>query len=166
MHPCWESLLPSNLTDWVVIFSVSIHLCRCTNTLQEWPRSTVFYLRSTISTGPLCLSVGARVHCLLSFFVKSTSPEACYHKVRLSAPRCDTHHNYWHPWVGTSWKQHEWPDLWTVFHLSCDPSNQVWLREIRRAAICSHTRRVSKFDWDGCVDLASCGPHTHPIVLG
>ena len=25
--------------------------------------------------------------------------------------------------------EHEWPDLWTSFHLGCDPSLQVWLLE-------------------------------------
>ena len=37
-----------------------------TNTLQERPGSAAFYLRSTISTGLLCLLVGACVHYLSS----------------------------------------------------------------------------------------------------
>ena len=67
---------------------------------------------------------------------------------------------------GCQLKQHEWPNLWTACHLGCDPSHQVWLWEIRRAMIRSHTRRVSKLEWDGFVDLASHGPCAHPMVLG
>ena len=64
-RPHWESLLPSNITDWVVL----IHLCASAPadapiTLWEWPGNAVFFLRSTASTGPSCLSVGARVHYL------------------------------------------------------------------------------------------------------
>ena len=47
-------------------FSVSIHPHRHTNTLQEFPWNAMFDLTSTISTGPSCLLVGARVHCLSS----------------------------------------------------------------------------------------------------
>ena len=68
-------------------------MCACTrghtNTLREQPRSTMFDLRSTVSTGPLCLSVGAHVHYLLSCQV--TSPEARYQRARPSAPRCGIH---------------------------------------------------------------------------
>ena len=62
-HPRWESLLPSNITDWVVIIRprASASPGR-TNTLQEWPGSAMFFLRSTVSAGPSCLSVGAHVH--------------------------------------------------------------------------------------------------------
>ena len=31
---------------------------------------------------------------------------------------------------GRQLKRYEWPDPWTVCHLGCDPSHQVWLREI------------------------------------
>ena len=64
-RPRWESLLPSNITHWVVL------ICPCAsvpadapNTLREWPGNAVFFLRSTASTGPSCLSVGAHVHYL------------------------------------------------------------------------------------------------------
>ena len=50
-------------------FSISIRFRGCANTLWELPGNAVFYLMSTISTGPSCLSVGARVHCLLSCYV-------------------------------------------------------------------------------------------------
>ena len=66
-RPCGESLLPSNITDWVVL------ICPCASafidapiTLRERPGNAVFFLRSTTSTGPLYLLVGARVHYLLS----------------------------------------------------------------------------------------------------
>ena len=63
--PRWESLLPSNITDWVVL----IRLCASAPAdapiiLREWPGNAVFFLRSTASTGLLCLLVGARVHYL------------------------------------------------------------------------------------------------------
>ena len=138
--------------------------CGCTNMLRERPGSTVFYLRSTISTGPLCLSVGALVHYSLScqvYISGSTLPKG----------------KTFHPTVwclsqllaslgGHQLKRHEWPNLWTACHLSCDPSHQVWLWEIRRAMIRSHTRRVSMLEWDGFVDLASHVPHAHPMLLG
>ena len=65
VHPHWESLLPSNITDWVVL----IRPCASAPadapiTLQEWPRNALFFLRSTASTGLSCLSVGAHVHYL------------------------------------------------------------------------------------------------------
>ena len=44
--------------------------------------------------------------------------------------------------------EYEWPKSWTSFHLGCNPSLQVWLPEIRRQAIHSCIRRVSRLDWE------------------
>ena len=138
--------------------------CGCTNTLWEQPRSTVFYLRSTVFTGLSCLLVGAHVHYLLScqvYISGSVLPKG--------KTFCPT---VWQPSQllaslgGCQLKWHEWLNLWTACYLSCDPSHQVWLWEIRRAMICSHTRRVSMLEWDGFMDLASHRLHTHAMVLG
>ena len=124
----------------------------------------MFHLRSTISTEPSCLLFGALVHYSLScqvYISGSTLPKGktfcpmVRHPLQLLASL-----------GGCQLKRHAWPDLWTACHLSCDPSHQVWLQEIRRAMICSHTRRVSKLERDGFVDLASHGPCAHPMVLG
>ena len=78
-------------------------------------------------------------------------------------PQGETFHPMvWHPSQllaslgGCQLKQHKWPNLWTVCHIGCDLSHQVWLQEIRRAMIHSHTRRVSNLEQDSFVDLASC----------
>ena len=67
---CWRAHVErayflQNITDWVV-YNSSVSACACgrTITLQERPESAVFFLRSTASTGPSCLSVGAYVHYL------------------------------------------------------------------------------------------------------
>ena len=65
--PRWESLLPSNIADWVVLVRPRASgFIDAPITLREQPGNAVFFLWSTASTGPLCLSVGARVHYLLS----------------------------------------------------------------------------------------------------
>ena len=66
-RPRWESLLPSNITDWVVLIRpCASAFVDAPITLRERPGNAVFFLRSTASTGPSCLSAGARVHYLLS----------------------------------------------------------------------------------------------------
>ena len=65
--PHWESLLPSNTADWVVLIRpCASAFVDAPITLWERPGNAIFFLRSTASTGPSCLSVGARVHYLLS----------------------------------------------------------------------------------------------------
>ena len=164
MRPHWESLLPSNLTDWVVI------TCSCAPvpadaplTLREQPGSAVFFLRSTTSTGPSCLLVGACVHYLWScclYLWKCTATGVTHHLPAWRTSQLLTSLS------GHQLNRHEWPDLWTTCHLRCDPSHQVWLWKNRRAMMCSHTRRVSKLERDGFIDLASCRPNAHPMVLG
>ena len=164
VHPLWEGLLPSKITDWVVL------ICKCVSTfidtpitLRERPGNAVFLLRSTASTGPSCLSVGARVHYLLS---------CCLHLWKHSAAAATDITSAWRmsqimaSLGGRQLKWNEWPNPWMVCHLGCDPSHQVWLQENRRTAIRSRTRRVSKSDWDDFADLASSGPNAHPMVLG
>ena len=96
----------------------------------------------------------------------------CLHLWKCIAATATHHISAWHMSQflaflgGHQLKRHEWPNLWMACHLGCDPSHQVWLRENSKAMICSHTRRVSKLDWDGFIDLASCGPNAHPMVLG
>ena len=132
-------------------------------TLQEQPGNAVFFLRSTASTGPSCLLVGAHVHYLLSCCLhlrKHSTAAATYitcvqHMSQILASL-----------GGCQLKRHEWPDPWTVCHLSCNPSHQVWLWENRRTTIRSRTRRVSKSDWDDFTDMASCEPNARPMVLG
>ena len=132
-------------------------------TLRERPGNAMFFLWSTASTGPSCLSVGARVHYLLSCCLhlwKHSTTTATY----ITSVRCMS--QILASLGGRQLKQHEWPDPWTVCHLGCDPSHQVWLQENRRTAIRSCTRRVSKSDWDDFADMASCEPNIHPMVLG
>ena len=151
--------------NWLGCYNSSACICApgCTNTLREWPVSALFFLRSTTSTGPSCLSVGAHVHYLWS---------CCLHLQKCSATAAIHNTSAWcmsqflASLGGCQLKWHEWPDLWMVCHLSCNPSHQVWLQENRRTMIRSRTRRVSKLDWDGFVDLASCEPNARPMVLG
>ena len=75
-HACidWRADAPTLLEptsfklNWLGSYQFSISICPCghANTLWELPGNAVFDLTSTNSTGPLCLSVGAHVHCLLS----------------------------------------------------------------------------------------------------
>ena len=66
-RPRWESLLPSNIADWVVLIRPCVSaFIDAPITLWEQPGNAAFFLRSTASTGPSCLSVGACVHYLLS----------------------------------------------------------------------------------------------------
>ena len=163
-RPRWESLLPSNIADWVVLIRpCASAFVDAPITLWERPGNAVFFLRSTASTGPSCLSVGAHVHYLLS---------CCLHLWKHSAAAATYITSAWHmsqilaSLGGRQLKQHEWPDPWMVCHLGCDPSHQVWLRENRRTAIRSRTRRVSKSDWDDFADVASCEPNARLMVLG
>ena len=162
--PHWESLLPSNIADWVVLIRpCASAFIDAPITLWERPGNAVFFLRSTASTGPSCLSVGARVHYLLSCCLHLRKHSAAAATYITSARRMS---QILASLGGRQLEWHEWPDPWTVCHLGCDPSHQVWLRENRRTAIRSRTRRVSKSDWDDFADVASCKPNAHPMVLG
>ena len=162
--PHWESLLPSNITDWVVLIRPCVSVfVDAPITLWEQPGNAVFFLRSTASTGLSCLSVGARVHYLLSCCLHLRKHSADAATYITSARRMS---QILASLGGRQLKRHEWPDPWTVCHLGCDPSHQVWLWENRRTAIRSRTRRVSKSDWDDFADVASCEPNAHPMVLG
>ena len=55
--------------NWLGCYNVSMHVPASADApihSENSPGAPVFYLRSTISTGPSCLSVGAHVHYLLS----------------------------------------------------------------------------------------------------
>ena len=108
-RPCWESLLPSNLTDWVII------ICPCVPASADAPIHSengpgvlCSDLRSTISTGPSCLSVGAHVHYLLSCQVYISG--SALPKGKTFCP------TVWHTSQllaslgGRQLKWHEWPD--------------------------------------------------------
>ena len=124
----WESGFSSLVYSLLVFNCLQIHSENCLGT----PCSTSeYHLHKTI----MLLLVPM---CTVYRVVKSTSLEACYRRVRLPAPHY-THHNYWHPLGGHQLIRHQWPELWTAFHLSCNLIHQVWLWERRRAAICSWT---------------------------
>ena len=93
MRPRWESLLPSNLTDWVVI------TCLCAPASADAP------IHSENGLGAPCSTLGVlspQDHCAFwlvpmcttYWVVKSTSPEARYQKGKTSHPQCGTHHIY------------------------------------------------------------------------
>ena len=66
-------------------------------------------------------------------------------------------------WVPTEYK---WPDLWTLFHLGCNPSLQVCCQT---GGSESHTFISEELaGWIGrlCTYLAGCGHHAHPTMLG
>ena len=124
-RPCWESLLPSNIADWVVLIRpCASAFVDAPITLWERPGNAVFFLRSTASTGPSCLSVGACVHYLLSclHLRKHSTAAATY---ITSARRMS---QILASLGGCQLKRQEWPDPWMVCHLGCDPSHQVWLQ--------------------------------------
>ena len=89
----WESLLPSNLTDWVVI------ICPCAPASADAP------IYSENGLGVPCSTLGVpfpQDHhafwlvpvCTTYWVVKSTSLEAHYQRARPSASWCGTHHIY------------------------------------------------------------------------
>ena len=113
-------------------------------------RNATFYPMSTVSTGPSCLLVGAHVHCLSSCLVyisgsmlitgRDYSPPVRTSQllVSLDGHQLNMTRVVWivdciSPWL--------WPESSSV---------APWDR--RRAAIRSHTKRVSKLDWDGFVE--------------
>ena len=74
--------------------------------------------------------VGAHVHYLCCR--RSTSPEAYCCWVGILPPCIAYITILGVPgWVPT---EHEWPKSWTLFHLGCDPSLQVWLLETGRTS--------------------------------
>ena len=164
MCPHWESLLPSNLTDWVVI------TCPCA------PASADVPIHSENGPGVPCSTLG--VPSPQDRHAFRLMPMCTIYRVVIyicgsTLPRGETFcPTVWHPSQllaslgGCQLKWHEWPDPWTVCHLSCNPSHQVWLREMRGAMIRSHTRRVSKLEQDSFMDLVSRRPRAHPMVLG
>ena len=138
--PALKSLLPSNIADWVVL------VCRRASafvdspiTLREWPGSAVFFLRSTASQDRRAFRLVpvSTIYRVVVYISGNSADAATYiisaqHMSQILASL-----------GGRRLKRHEWPDPWTVCHLGCDPSHQVWLRENRRTTICSCTRRLA-----------------------
>ena len=108
-------------------------------------------------------SVGAHEHC--SWHRRSTPSEvySCWddtlspcvaHITILGVPG----------WVPT---EYEWPNLWTSFHLGCDPSLQVWLPEKEESV--PHTFVSEELaGWIGRLHAPGklCTTHSPRAVLG
>ena len=145
-------------------FSVSIHFQGHANTLWELPRNAVFYPMSTISTGPSCLLVGAHVHCLSSCLVYISRSVLSLGETI-------------HPSVCASQLLASLGGHQTEYDMSGPNSGLCFTSVVTRVIKCGYrkegeqqyaldTKRVSKLDWDGFVNLASHRPHAHPMVLG
>ena len=115
------------------------------------------------STGPSCLSVGTCVHCLLSCQVYiSRSVLSSGETIHLALHASQL-------LASLGGRQLNMTQVartvdFTPPQLLPESSSVVMGRS--RAAIHSSTRRVSKLDGDGFMDLASCGPCTCPTALG
>ena len=125
MRPHCESLLPSNLSDGVVITSpyasisedALIHsencpgmLCSTLKVLSPQDRRA-FQLVHVCTVYRVVKSTSLQKHVILG---QDFSPHIM-HVTIIGIPG----------WVPAEINM--WPQLWTVFHLGCDLSHQVWL---------------------------------------
>ena len=133
MHHHSQSLLPLTVFVWVVAITMSIRDTLMPLNTSETSRehrstsSTIHLHRTTLP------SVGACEHC--SWHRRSTPLQAYSCRDNTLSHRVEHITILGVPgWVPT---EYEWPDLWTLFHLGCDPSLQVWLPEKGESEPCT-----------------------------
>ena len=90
------------------------------------------------------LSVGACEHC--SRCRRSTSLEAYHHWGDTSSLPHSTHHNFWHPWVGSNWLQMAW--IVDSIPPWLKPKSASVLLDKRKWVTHFCIRRVSRLDWE------------------